>query len=299
MKKKAAVAIIMAAIMALSAITVLAQENGVPAETEVTEVTALFLLVDPDGPGDEFAMESEDGLVIYITNNTPVYFEDYLPLCDYCEELTNVARELLFDRTLAEVLNNRNLHVVLLDGDYTNPVSVTILFETIVALPEPINGEDLDLEEELELEGDLLPENGYIDIQPLPEYIGDVDLNDNDPLALIGELVVNGTILENAPEPFLQDDIVMVPLRAVATALDYDVTWNPYLRSVQMGVAIHIWIGDTEAHVGRMAPIELSTAPILVNDLTFVPLDFFRNVLGQAAYVFEGQVVIETYSDME
>ena len=47
-----------------------------------------------------------------------------------------------------------------------------------------------------------------------------------------------------------------------------------------------------------MAPIELSAAPVLMGDETFVPLDFFREVLGQTAYVFEGQVVIETYSDM-
>jgi len=90
----------------------------------------------------------------------------------------------------------------------------------------------------------------------------------------------------------------MVPLRVVAEALGYDVTWNGYLRSVQLGVAIHLWIDNTEVHIGRMAPIELSTAPALVDSVTFVPLDFFRTVLNQTAYVFEGQVVVETYSDM-
>jgi len=75
--------------------------------------------------------------------------------------------------------------------------------------------------------------------------------------------------------------------------LGYTLTWNDYLQSIQLGVATHTWIGNTEAHRGRMAPIELSTAPILVDDQTFVPLDFIRNVLAKTAYVFEGQVVIE------
>jgi len=97
--------------------------------------------------------------------------------------------------------------------------------------------------------------------------------------------MVNNEVLEGAPLPFEDSGIVMVPLRAAAEALGYDVSWNSYLRSVQLGVAIHVWIGDTEVHFGRMALIEISTAPIILDNLTFVPLDFFRDVLGQTAYV--------------
>ncbi|MCL2404268.1 MAG: copper amine oxidase N-terminal domain-containing protein [Defluviitaleaceae bacterium] len=285
MKRKTIVAIMMAAVMALSPILALAQDDYTP--EGATEVTALFNLVDPDGPGDEFAMQSEDGeLVINITNDTPVYFEDYVPLsedCEDCEELTKNAREVLFGRTLAEVLDNRNLRVVFEDSYHIEPISITILFESIVTLPETING-DLDL-------GD------YDEV--VYDYGHDYDLESNDPLILNGELVVNGEIIVNAPAPFVTDNnIVMVPLRVVAEALGYDVTWNGYLRSVQLGVGIHLWIGGYEVHIGRMAPIEISAAPVLVNNLTFVPLDFFRNILNQTAYAFEGQVVIETYSDM-
>jgi len=290
MKRKSIAAIIMAAVMALSAISVLAQENDVP-ENALTIITE-FSLVDPDGPGDEFAMESADGkLVIHITNDTPVYFEDYVPLCDECEELTRDAREVLFGRTLAEVLDGRELTVLFVESDHIEPISVTIMFVGFVTLPETINGMDLEYDE------NDVEENGYFDIMPLPDYI-DFDDFEYDELELNGEVVVNGVILGYVPVPFLYNGTVMVPLRAVAEALDYSVSWNSTLRSVQLGVAIHIWIGETEVHFGRMAPIELSAAPVLVNNLTFVPLDFFRNVLGQYAYVFEGQVVVETYSDM-
>jgi len=286
MKRKSIFAMMMAAIMAFSAVTVMALDYNVP--EDATTVTATLALVNPDGPGDEFAMVSYDHdgeLIIHITNDTLVYFEDFVPLCDEgCTGMTQMAREVLFGRTLAEVLDGRNLRVIftLCEDGNMELISVMILFEGIVALE---NGDN----------------NGYVGFEPLPDYYDYLEFDDGfepDTLILIGEVVVNNEMLANPPEPFLYDEIVMVPLRVVAEALGYDVSWNNELRSVQLGVGIHLWIGGTEVTVGRMAPIELSTAPVLVNDMTFVPLDFFRNVLNQTAYVFEGQVVVETYSDM-
>lgn len=267
MKRK--ICLLLAAIMMFSTISVFAMDYAVP--EDALEVTARFFLVEPDEADDEFVMVSEDGeLVINITNDTLIYFEDYVPLSDECEELTKMVRDVLFGYTLAEVLDGRNMRVIYEDGEEIEPISIMVLFESFVTLPEDID---------LELEFDEL-----------------------DPIVLNGEIVVNNEILEGAALPFVLEekngDFVMVPLRAIAEALDYEVGWNAELRSVQLGVAIHLWIGNTEVHLGRMAPIELSTAPIIVDDLTFVPIDFIRYVLGQTVYVFEGQVVIETYSDM-
>jgi len=270
----------MAAVMALSIVTVFALDYFVP--EDAVSVTTRFFVTDPDAQDDEFSMVSEDGeLVINITDNTQIYFEDYVPLSDDCDGLTQMVREVLFGRTLAEVLDGRNLRVIFEESDQIEPISIKVLFETAVTLPEVIGDEGLN--------GD------YIGIMTLP---GEIDGDDFDSIILNGELVVNNEILEDAPLPFEKDGIVMIPLRVVAEALGYDVSWNGDLRSVQLGVAIHLWIGDTEVHFGRMVPIEISTAPIISNNLTYVPLDFFREVLGQTVYVFEGQVVIETYSDM-
>lgn len=283
MKRKAMVALLVAVMMVIGAIGVFAMGHSVP--EDASTITSRFFLVEQEDGNEEFAMISENGnLVINITDDTMVYFEDYVPLSDECDGLTRMAREVLFGRTLAEVLDGRNIRVTFVDGEEIEPISIMILFETAVHLPQDI---------------DLAGDNGYIGIMTLPE---EIDLEDFDPIMLNGEVVVNNEILEGAALPFLQEtedgDVVMVPLRAVAEALGYDVTWNGYLRSVQLGVAIHLWIGGNEVHFGRMAPIELSTVPIIVDDLTFVPLDFFSNVLGQTVYVFEGQVVVETYSDM-
>ena len=287
MKRKTIIAIVMAAMMALGTIAVFALDYDVP--EDAVSITARFNLVDSDA-GDEFAMVSEDGtLVINITDDTLIYFEGYVPLSDECEEETKMVREVLFGRTLAEVLDGRSLRVIYIEGEDIVPISIMVLFETAVHLMGDI-GLDIDAEDD----------PGFM---PLPEEIDWDDFDfEYDQIILIGEVVVNNEILEDAPHPFLLEtkdgDVVMVPLRVVAEALGYDVSWNGYLRSVQLGVGIHLWIGGYEAHVGRMAPVELATAPMIVDNLTFVPLEFFRSVLGQTAYVFEGQIVIETYSDM-
>ena len=285
MKRKSIIAAVMAAVVALSAITVFALGTG-----DTTEITARFNVVNLEEADNEFQMTSEDEtLTIKITDETVVYFEDYVPMSDECEEMTRDAREVLFGRTLAEVLTGRNLRVTFEESDYNEAIKVVILFEVAVHLPGIVSLEDFDL-------GD----DNYVEIMPLPEVIDwDYEARRSiEGLTLIGEIVVNNEMMENHLPPLIKDGAIMVPLRVVAEALGYDVTWNEYLQSVQLGVAIHLWIDSTEVHLGRMAPIELHTAPTLIDSVTFVPLEFFRNVLGQYAYVFEGQVVVETYSDM-
>lgn|GEM_PF-768567 len=314
-KTKAITAILMAAILALGTITVFALDYEVP--ENAAEVTARFTVVtdeELDQVGDEFDMVSDCGeMTISVDAYTLIYFEDYVPLSDECDGMTQMAREVLFGRTMAEVLNNRNLRVLyIVNGDEHEVVSIKILFETAIHLPIDI-------------------ENGYIGIMPLPEYIDveevyfglllpppitpvfETDDEGYIPIVtlpteieyfgappLIGEIVVNGEILKDTPAPFWcnENGVVMIPLRVVATALEFDLAWNGDLQSIQIGVARHIWIGSTEAHVGRMAPLELSAAPVLIDGITFVPLDFFQLVLAQTAYVFEGQVIVESESDM-
>ena len=108
-------------------------------------------------------------------------------------------------------------------------------------------------------------------------------------------IIVNGDEID-APDAFqTEDGTLMVPLRAIVEKLGYDVNWDSATRSVRLGVAIHLWIGNTEVHFGRRAPQNISTAPVVVNATTFVPLDFFRNVLDLPnAIAFEGRIEIDS-----
>ena len=320
MKRKAILAVLTAAILAISSIAVFALDYAVP--EDATYVTARFIPVDPDTENSEFTMVSEDGeWTIHVTDETIIYFEDVVPLGDDGEGYTEMVREVLFDRTLAEVLNGRNMRVIFVeadDEDVFDAISIKVLFEIAVHLPGvvgiadlgDINVNDNDLNEndlnDNEAVNDEVTggqnENGYQTAVTLPATIDDLVHQDMDPIVLNGELVVIDEILTDTKAPFVVEvdgsEVVMIPLRAVVEQFDLEPVWDGEVQSIRLGVATHIWIGRNEAHVGRMAPIELSTAPVLVDGSTFVPLDFFRNVLGLTAYVFEGQVVVTDSDDM-
>ncbi|HWP80820.1 MAG TPA: copper amine oxidase N-terminal domain-containing protein [Candidatus Acidoferrum sp.] len=114
------------------------------------------------------------------------------------------------------------------------------------------------------------------------------------------ELVVGGKTVE-APPAFVSDDgAVMVPLRAIAEALGYEVTWEGATGTVYLNTAISLQIGQDNYVYMRMAPITLGAAPVLRDSRTFVPLNYFREVLGlNNAYFAEGQIVIDDAEKME
>jgi len=113
-----------------------------------------------------------------------------------------------------------------------------------------------------------------------------------------GEIVIDGEIIE-APAPYYNNGVIMLPLRAVAEKLGFEVVWDNETQGVRLGVAINLWIGKDEYHIARMAPLELGTAPELTDGFTYVPINFFRSVAKYDVYVFEGQVVFGPAGDME
>lgn len=105
-------------------------------------------------------------------------------------------------------------------------------------------------------------------------------------------IVNNGPV--TAPSAYLNEhDEVMVPLRAIAEALGYEVTWHGETKEVRVGIAMSLQIGKDEYVFARMAPIQLGTAPVLIDGNTYVPLSFFQEVLqADAAYVNKDAIVI-------
>ena len=100
-------------------------------------------------------------------------------------------------------------------------------------------------------------------------------------------IIVHGEKID-APEALVKNGVVFLPLRAVAEALGYDVFWEAETASIALGVGVRLQVGSYEYLVGRMAPITLYNAPILVNELTYVPLEFFGMVLSfDAGFIIE------------
>ena len=138
---------------------------------------------------------------------------------------------------------------------------------------------------------------------------------------LNGEIVVNNVII-NAPRPYYATEndadflegvnllaLTMVPLQPIAEELDYAIilicgtpirSEKPVraLLNVTVGNA-SFDIGSTEVRIDENPAFELLIAPYVDdNGMIFVPLTFFRDALGKTVYIFEGQVVIASYSDM-
>ncbi|NLJ72501.1 MAG: copper amine oxidase N-terminal domain-containing protein [Syntrophomonadaceae bacterium] len=113
-------------------------------------------------------------------------------------------------------------------------------------------------------------------------------------------IVVEGDMVITEPKAYTNDEgAVMVPLRVIAEALNYQVTWNNETYSIALGDKISLKI-DTPNYSNADTSITLDTAPALVNDTTYVPLNFFTSVLLlNNAYVFEGQIDINNGEKME
>jgi hypothetical protein len=268
---------------------------------DFSTITGRFYGIDTNEAGTEFTMLSDDGMVIINIDDSviDIYYEDGVSV-----------RDALYGKRLADVLNRRNLVVTYgaitrSIPAQTTPISIKVLFEGFTTLPGQVG----DFQGVVTIPGYV---GDYQQAVTLPAEIGSLPGRPGGAITLPGEIydvpnlngeiVVNGKIIE-AQSPYWLNwgyggAVVMVPLRAVAEELGYDVSWNAALESVQLGNSIQLWIGNCEVQSGRMAPIELIAEPVILDNKTFVPLDFFRDVLGQSAYVFEGQLVIETNSDM-
>ncbi|MBP3361562.1 MAG: copper amine oxidase N-terminal domain-containing protein [Clostridia bacterium] len=89
----------------------------------------------------------------------------------------------------------------------------------------------------------------------------------------------------------------MIPLRAVAEGLGFDVQWNDALKSITLNGPYSLRIGEDSYIKGRMAPITLGQAPVCVpvngTGVTYVPAAFFTEVLEAEAVYADGVLTYE------
>ncbi|WP_110930438.1 copper amine oxidase N-terminal domain-containing protein [Paenibacillus bouchesdurhonensis] len=98
-----------------------------------------------------------------------------------------------------------------------------------------------------------------------------------------------------APAAFLNEDgVVMVPIREIVEALGYEIGWDDETSGITVGKAISLQVGKDAYVFAKMAPVELGTAPVIVDGNTFVPLHFFTDIAQASdAYVNNTEVVIK------
>lgn len=93
----------------------------------------------------------------------------------------------------------------------------------------------------------------------------------------------------------LEDGTVMIPLRQVAEALGFKVTWNAQTKSVEVLKGVNwssLTIGRNNYNFARML-IRLEAPPILVEAKTYVPVSFVEQVLqARVINVEDGSIKI-------
>lgn len=80
----------------------------------------------------------------------------------------------------------------------------------------------------------------------------------------------------------------MIPLRVVAEAMGYTVTWNKEANQAELSRGAHwvtVRLGADAYTFARMAPMPLGTASEVVAGRTYVPVNFFSDLLPYAAAV--------------
>ncbi len=98
---------------------------------------------------------------------------------------------------------------------------------------------------------------------------------------------------EIAAQVFEQDGVYFLPVRAICEAAGLEVAWDGNLNAVTVGtipMGVTFNIGVNSYTKARMAHQTLSAAPILVNDRTFVPADFFTVILDAKVSSENGEI---------
>jgi len=120
---------------------------------------------------------------------------------------------------------------------------------------------------------------GFAKVVDLP----DIDISDKI-ILFVGEkdTYVYGEYRANDVKPLIRNGRTMVPIRAVAEALDAEVSWNGDMQMVSITrdeISINIVIGDSYATVNGET-IAIDSPAFIENGRTYLPVRFVSEALG-------------------
>ena len=92
------------------------------------------------------------------------------------------------------------------------------------------------------------------------------------------DIVFNNIVIEGAKAYIDENGTLMIPIRAIAEKIGYEVTWIHETRTVNMGRSLSFSIGKDEYNFNSHDPMSLGISPVLVNDKTYVPISLFENM---------------------
>lgn len=93
---------------------------------------------------------------------------------------------------------------------------------------------------------------------------------------------INNSSLESKFSSYIENNSIMVPLNDIATSLGFNVIWNQELSQIDINKGANftsIKNNENRYFFSKMAPKKLSQAPKIINGTTYVPVEFFSDIL--------------------
>ena len=94
-------------------------------------------------------------------------------------------------------------------------------------------------------------------------------------------VMINGKDINayNGIEPYIENDIAMIPIHAVAKTMGAEVLWNRETREVSVNDDIVFQIDKQYAYINN-EPVKLDMPAVIVDGYTYVPLRFVSENMG-------------------
>lgn len=93
--------------------------------------------------------------------------------------------------------------------------------------------------------------------------------------------------------PVLKDGVLMLPLREIVEADGMTLEWDEETNTAQINSGMFaVTLGENKYIKGRMKALKLECAPVLVDDKTYVPANYFAEVFDKNVEVKDSEVHI-------
>lgn len=254
-------------------------ENIVSVLENKSEISEEIITIDEKG------FEAEDGILLYATDGSKITKDD----------IKTNSQVIVFSK------NDKKIAAILIKDDSASGVDLDVYTKSD-SFGDLINAKNnlaLHLDAEIDItdtDGNKI-EKDELENKTLLVFCSQITMSipgqtTPDKIIVIGDseqtddVTVTAEYTVETKDIIKQDDVLMLPLRAVSEGLGYEVGWNDSLKritvgSVQMGV--NFTLGENKYYKSKMTPFTLEKAPEMkiFGDfgVTYVPASFFSEIL--------------------
>jgi spore germination protein YaaH len=112
--------------------------------------------------------------------------------------------------------------------------------------------------------------------------------------------IVEGTIANDVPEPFIENDFILLPLSAIQKYVDPKVYWEEDTQKIIFTTNNKLIKMKTDSLTAMVNsnPVDLNIPVKIINDIPYIPIEFLSDAFEiKVSYIQETNVVILDYDE--